>query len=153
MQIVSENRRDLFHKTASISVKTRRGSYMWSYYKHRHAMHARVIFWAGGWFWAEKNENVELTHFRLQIGYKMQTENLKSFFVWCVITCHLPTHRASRNKRDVTVEYITCATFEKQLTAFHVVRIIILLSGMCLFVDKIADRDQNCSFDLIYFRR
>ena len=82
---------------------------------------------------AEKNENVELTHFRLQIGYKMQTENLKSFFVWCVITCHLPTHRASRNKRDVTVEYITCATFEKQLTAFHVVRIIIFLSGMCLF--------------------
>ena len=114
-------------------------------------MHARVIFGGGGWFTsnivsdvyilmkgkksinAEKNENVELTHFRLQIGYKMQTENLKSFFVWCVITCHLPTHRASRNKRDVTVEYITCATFEKQLTAFHVVRIIIFLSGMCLF--------------------
>ena len=167
----AENRLDLFHKTASVSVNTRRGSYMWSYYKQKHATHARVIFLGGGWFtWnivsdvyilmkgkksinAEKNENVELTHFRLQIGYKMQTENLKSFFVWCVITCHLPTHRASRNKRDVTVEYITCATFEKQLTAFHVVRIIILLSGMCLFVDKIADRDQNCSFDLIYFRR
>ena len=47
---------------------------------------------------AEKNENIELTHCRLQSGYKMQTENLKSFFVWCVITCHLPTHRASRNR-------------------------------------------------------
>ena len=58
-----------------------------------------------------------------------------------------------RCKRDVTIKYITRATFEKQLTAFHVVRIIIFLSGMCLFVDKIADRDQNCSFDLIYFRR
>ena len=49
-------------------------------------MHARVIFWGGGWFnWnivndvyilikgkkstnAEKNENVELTHCRLQSG-------------------------------------------------------------------------------------
>ena len=107
---------------------------------------------------AEKNENVELTHFRLQIGYKMQTENLKSFFVWCVITCHLPTHRASRNHENVDVNEMSLlnikrATFEKQLTAFHVVRIIILLSGMCLFVDKIADRDQNCSFDLIHFRR
>ena len=48
--------------------------------KHRHAMHARVIFWGGGWItWnividvfiiskgkksinAEKNENVELIH-------------------------------------------------------------------------------------------
>ena len=84
-------------------------------------MHARVIFLGGGWFTsnivsdvhilmkgkksinAEKNENVELTHFRLQIGYKMQTENLKSFFVWCVITCHLPTHRASRNHENVDV--------------------------------------------------
>ena len=140
-----------------------------------------------------RNENAELTHFRLQSGYKMQTENLKSFFVWCVMTCHLPTHRASRSrfsaisfhnylhyfgiflahflmkirldcniisslhivfslcaqvhqrnksrwkcrcKRDVTVDYITCATFEKQLTAFHVVRIIIFLSGMCLFCWK-----------------
>ena len=125
----------------------------------------------------------------------MQTENLKSFFVWYVITCHLTTYRASRNrfsaisfhdylhycgiflahflmkidrniisslqyslltlraswlvwclyrfyqrnksrcrcKRDVTIEYLTRATFEKQLTALHVVRIIIFLSGMCLF--------------------
>ena len=28
----------------------------------------------------------------------MQTENLKSFFVWYVITCHLATYRASRNR-------------------------------------------------------
>ena len=45
-----------------------------------------------------RNENAELTHFRLQSGYKMQTENLKSFFVWCVVTCHLTTYRASRNR-------------------------------------------------------
>ena len=121
------------------------------------------------------------TKCRLQSGYKMQTENLKSFFVWYVITCHLTTYRASRNrfsaisfhdylhyggiflahflikidhnictdlyrfyqrnknrcrcrcKWDVTIEYLTRATFEKQLTALHVVRIIIFLSGMCLF--------------------
>ena len=57
-------------------------------------------------------------------------------------------------KRGVTVEYLTRATFEKQLTAFHVVLIIIFLSSVCFnFVDKNADRDQNCSFDQIYFRR
>ena len=28
----------------------------------------------------------------------MQIENLKSFFVWYVITCHLTTYRASRNR-------------------------------------------------------
>ena len=36
-------------------------------------------------------------------------------------------------KRGVTVEYLTRATFEKQLTAFHVVLIIIFLSSVCLF--------------------
>ena len=141
---------------------------------------------------ADRIQNVDS---RLQSGYKMQTENLKSFFVWYVITCHPTTYRASRNrfsaisfhdylhycgiflahflmkidrniisslqyslltlraswlvwclyrfyqrnksrcrcKRDVTIEYLTRATFEKQLTALHVVRIIIFLSGMCLF--------------------
>ena len=38
------------------------------------------------------------TKCRLQSGCKMQTENLKSFFVWYVITCHLTTYRASRNR-------------------------------------------------------
>ena len=47
---------------------------------------------------AEKNENFELTHCRLPSGYKTQTENLKSFFVWYVKTCHRTTHRASRNR-------------------------------------------------------
>ena len=31
----------------------------------------------------------------------MQTENLKSFFVWYVITCHLTTYRTSRNRFSV----------------------------------------------------
>ena len=121
----------------------------------------------------------------------MQTENLKSFFVWYVITCHLTTSRnrfsmisfrdyhcaileyswpitlwksiglysslhivfslcarvgwcdvctditnvikVGRFKRDVTIEYLTRATLETQLTALNAVRIIIFFSGMCLF--------------------
>ena len=39
------------------------------------------------------------TKCRLQTGYKMQTENLFLFFlVWYVITCHLTTYWASRNR-------------------------------------------------------
>ena len=38
------------------------------------------------------------TKCRLQIGCKMQTENLYCFFVWYVISCHLATFRASRNR-------------------------------------------------------
>ena len=151
---------------------------------------------------ADRIQNIDC---RLQSGYKMQTKNLKSFYVWYIITCHLTAYRASRNrfsairlhdylhycgiflahflmkidrniisslhivfslcarvvgvmsvqifcrcrcKRGVTVESLTRATFEKQLTAFHVVLIIIFLSSVCFnFVDKNADRDQNCSFD------
>ena len=126
---------------------------------------------------------------RLQSRYEMKTENLKSFFVWYVITCHLTTYRASRNRfsaisfhdylhycgkflahflmkidRNIIsslrivflfcaqvglCDVCTCATFEKQLTAFHVVRTIIFLSGMCLFCWQ-KMRHQNCSFDLIF---
>ena len=35
---------------------------------------------------------------RLQTGYKVQTQNLYCFFVWYVMTCHLTTYRASRNR-------------------------------------------------------
>ena len=37
-------------------------------------------------------------NFALQSGYKMQTKNLKSFFVGFVVKCHLTTYRASRNR-------------------------------------------------------
>ena len=37
------------------------------------------------------------TKCRLQSGHKMQTENLKSVFIWFVITCHLTTYQASHN--------------------------------------------------------
>ena len=163
---------------------------------------------------ADRIQNIDC---RLQSGYKMQTKNLKSFYVWYIITCHLTAYRASRNrfsaislhdylhycgkflahflmkidrniisslqcslltlraswlvwclyrfyqrnksrcrcKWDVTIEYLTRAIFEKQLTALHVVRINIFLSGMCLFCWQNANRNQNqnCSFDLIYIQR
>ena len=47
---------------------------------------------------ADQIQNVEC---RLQGGYKMQTENLKRFFVWHVTTCHLTTYWASRNRFSV----------------------------------------------------
>ena len=53
---------------------------------------------------------------------------------WCRCRC----------KWDVTIEYLTHAIFEKQLTALHVVRTFHRFN-------RYADRDQNCSFDLIYF--
>ena len=143
----------------------------------------------------------------------MQTENLKSFFVWYVITCHLTTYRASRNrfsaislhdylhycgkflahflmkidrniisslqyslltlraswlvwclyrfyqrnksrcrcKWDVTIEYLTRETFEKQLTALHVVRIIIFFKWYVFILltkmwtkTRNMDKDQKC---------
>ena len=46
----------------------------------------------------------------LQTGYKMQTENLYCFFVWYVITCHLTTYRASRNRFSTIIfhDYLHC---------------------------------------------
>ena len=141
---------------------------------------------------ADRIQNIDC---RLQSGYKMQTKNLKSFYVWYIITCHLTAYRASRNrfsaislhdylhycgkflahflmkidrniisslqyslltlraswlvwclyrfyqrnksrcrcKWDVTIEYLTRTKVEEQLTALHVVRVIVFLSGMCLF--------------------
>ena len=42
---------------------------------------------------------------RLQTGYKMQTENFTVFFVWYVITFHLTTYRASRNRFSAIIFY------------------------------------------------
>ena len=116
-------------------------------------------------------DEVQNVDCRLKIGYKMQTEDLKSFFVWyylhyfeiflahflmkidrtiisnlhslltlreswlvwCLYRFYQRNKSRCRCKRDVTIEYLTRATFEKQLTALHVVRIVIFLSGMCLF--------------------
>ena len=65
------------------------------------------------------------------------------------------THHLTRSLRSISIEekfhiyarpciilYITRATFEKQLTALHVVRISIFLSGMCLFWQKCRPRPK-----------
>ena len=44
---------------------------------------------------ADRIQNIDC---RLQSGYKMQTKNLKSFYVWYIITCHLTAYWASRNR-------------------------------------------------------
>ena len=188
--------------------------------KHRHAMHARIIFW--GWVDCLKHckwclhsykRKVEYVACRLQSGYKMQTENLKSFLFGMVISCHLATYQASCNrfsaisfhdylhycgiflahflmkidrniisslqyslltlraswlvwclyrfyqrnksrcrcKWDVTIEYLTRKTFEKQLTALHVVCIIIFFKWNVFILltkmwtkTKNMDQDQKC---------
>ena len=58
-----------------------------------------------------------------------------SWLVWCLYRFYqLNKSRCRcRCKWDVTIDYLTRAIFEKELTALHVVRIIIFLSGMCLF--------------------
>ena len=58
-------------------------------------------------------DEVQNVDSRLQIGYKMQTEDLKSFFVWYVITCHLTTYRASRN-------YFSAVSFHDYLHYFEI---------------------------------
>ena len=49
-------------------------------------------------YWCHGYLLVQNADCRLQSGYKMQTENLKSISVWHVITCNLTTYRASRNR-------------------------------------------------------
>ena len=73
--------------------------------KHRHAMHARIIFWGWvdclkhcKWYLHSYKRKVEYVACRLQSGYKMQTENLKSFLFGMVISCHLATYQASCNR-------------------------------------------------------
>ena len=56
------------------------------------------LYWCHGYLLVQNADRIQNVDSRLQSGYKMQTENLKSFFVWYVITCHPTTYRASRNR-------------------------------------------------------
>ena len=58
---------------------------------------------------ADRIQNIDC---RLQSGYKMQTENLKSFYVWYIITCHLTAYRASRNRFLQSAFTIICTIVE-----------------------------------------
>ena len=48
-----------------------------------------------------------------------------SWLVWCLYRFYQRNKSRCRFKRDVTIEYLTRVTFEKQLTALHMVRSII----------------------------
>ena len=50
------------------------------------------LYWYHGYLLVQNADS------RLQTGYKMQTENLKSFYVWFTIKCHLTAYRALRNR-------------------------------------------------------
>ena len=51
------------------------------------------------WYKMQTADRIQNIDCKLQSGYKMQTENLKSFYVWYIITtCHLAAYRASRNR-------------------------------------------------------
>ena len=73
------------------------------------------------------------------------------FQAWCLYRIHQLDKRGCRCKWGVTIEYLTRAIFEKQLTALHVVHKFHLFNRYVFA--KNADRDQNCSLDLIYFQR
>ena len=55
------------------------------------------LFWCHGCLLVQNADCRPDTKCRLGTKYRLQTENLKSFFVWYVMTCHLTTYRASRN--------------------------------------------------------
>ena len=57
------------------------------------------LYWCHGYLLVQNADSRPDTKYRLQTAewYKMQTENLKSFYVWYIITCQLTAYRASRN--------------------------------------------------------
>ena len=75
-----------------------------------------------------------LAHFLIKIDPSIISSLHIVFSLGVMSVQILPTHRSRcRCKWDVTIEYLTRATFEKQLTTLHVVRINIFSGGMCLF--------------------
>ena len=80
---------------------------------------------------------------RLQSGYKMQTKNLKNFYVWYIITCHLTAYRASRNRFPRSAFTIICTIVENswpiswwksiviQFQAFNIVFLLCARVGWC----------------------
>ena len=60
----------------------------------------RARYWCHGYLLVQNADSRPDTKYRLQTAewYKMQTGNLKSFYAWYIITCHLTAYRASRNR-------------------------------------------------------
>ena len=76
--------------------------------------------------------------------------------MWCLNRIYQLNQGISRCKCswDATIVYLTHSIFEKQLTALNVVHTFHLFNWyVFILLKKNANRDQNCSFDLIYLRR
>ena len=76
--------------------------------------------------------------------------------MWCLNRIYQLNQGISRCKCswDATIVYLTHAIFEKQLTALNVVHTFHLFNWyVFILLKKNANRDQNCSFDLIYLQR
>ena len=74
-----------------------------------------------------------------------------SWLVWCLYRFYQHNKSRCRCKWDVTIEYLTRETFEKQLTALHVVRIIIFFKWYVFILltkmwtkTRNMDQDQKC---------
>ena len=74
-----------------------------------------------------------------------------SWLLWCEYRFYQHNKSRCRCKWDVTIEYLTRETFEKQLTALHVVRIIIFFKWYVFILltkmwtkTRNMDQDQKC---------
>ena len=85
----------------------------------------------------------------------MQTENLKSFFVWYVITCHLTTYRASRNRFSaisfhdylhycgIVLAHFSMKTDLKIISSLHIVFSLCARVGQCDFCTDFTQRIKS----------
>ena len=91
---------------------------------------------------------------RLQHNFKPLQSLLTlhaSWLLWCEYRFYQHNKSRCRCKWDVTIEYLTRKTFEKQLTALHVVRIIIFFKWYVFILltkmwtkTRNMDKDQKC---------
>ena len=68
----------------------------------------------------------------------MQTENLKSFFVWYVITCHLTTYRASPN-------HFSAVSFHGYLHYFEIFLAHFLMKIDCTIISSLHTVFSLCA--------
>ena len=86
---------------------------------------------------------------RLQTGYKMQTKSLYCFFVRYVITCHLTTYQASRNRFSAIIfhDYLQyCGIFLARFLITVVLNIISSLHIVFSFCARVGWCDVGTEF-------
>ena len=66
-----------------------------------------------------------------------------SWLVWCLYRFYQRNKSRCRFKRDVTIEYLTRVTFEKQLTALHMARIIFFKRNVFILLSKMRTETKT----------